>query len=697
MSWTPSLPELFVAKHGYDLTTFLPLVMFGNNNMIQTSPGLIECVLDTPDHGEGFVNDYRDTLVLGYRQYLETLTAWTNSELGIQMSAQVSYNLPMDMEANVPFVNAPECESLQFGNNVDGYRQFVGPSALAGKRVVSNEMGAEMLQAYRMPISRLLWSIHRAVVAGVNQVVLHGQDYTGNYYGTTWPGYSSFAYLFSGQYSEKDPVWYHGFAEVLNYTARVQFTQQTSQLMTDLAIYNKVSATNDSFPTIYTSDDLVNYGYTYNYLSPENFALPQATVADGLLAPTGPAYKALLITQNSKLSSDGIRAVQKYAQQGLPVIVSGEPDYYISSTGDSINEIQAALSALKTTTNVYSIAAGDITQQLVSLGLLPDVQIRANGTWYPTWRRNEANDTFYCFIFNDSNNSTVGTIEVPTKETPYIMNAWTGQQTPLLLYQIVGNHTRIPLRLEANQTALFTFTDHSTGDHLPDVHVTQFPSTVIGSQWNGDSSSIQIHISAGSWDSDIHLSDGRTYGIHCVGSPAEPFLITGWTLVVEHWEAPTNISDAAVTAVKHNTTHMLPALVSWTEIPSLTNTSGVGYYTASFVWPPAGNATADGAYIRLPPIAHAARLYVNGQKLDPLDPASPQADISNYLRNNEVNTVLVEVPSLMWNYLRSIIGELTTMEVPASLVMDALGGPPGLVENGLIGDVQIVPYVAIDV
>ncbi|KAM3084282.1 hypothetical protein ACMFMF_001639 [Clarireedia jacksonii] len=151
MSWTPSLPELFVAKHGYNLTTFLPLVMFGNNNLIQTSPGLIECILDTPDLGQGYVNDYRDTLVLGYRQYFETLTAWTNLEFGVQMSAQVSYNLPMDMEANIPFVNTPECESLGFHNNLDSYRRFVGPAILAEKRVVSNEMGAELLQAYRMP------------------------------------------------------------------------------------------------------------------------------------------------------------------------------------------------------------------------------------------------------------------------------------------------------------------------------------------------------------------------------------------------------------------------------------------------------------------------------------------------------------------------------------------------------------------
>jgi hypothetical protein len=52
----------------------------------------------------------------------------------------------MDMEAKIPFINASEYGSLQFVNNVDGYRQFSGPANLAGKRVISNEKGGELYQ-----------------------------------------------------------------------------------------------------------------------------------------------------------------------------------------------------------------------------------------------------------------------------------------------------------------------------------------------------------------------------------------------------------------------------------------------------------------------------------------------------------------------------------------------------------------------
>lgn len=67
-------------------------------------------------------------------------------------------------------------------------------------------------------------------------------------------------YLFSEQYSHKQPVWYHGFSDTLNYVSRLQYTQQTGKLRTDIAVYNKISVTDIDYPDIYTDDDLINDG-----------------------------------------------------------------------------------------------------------------------------------------------------------------------------------------------------------------------------------------------------------------------------------------------------------------------------------------------------------------------------------------------------------------------------------------------------
>lgn len=693
VSWTPSLPEIFQSKYGYDLKPFLPLITFRDNNInIQSSsPGAFHCVLDTPDQGLGYFNDFRGALVAGYRNYLEELTSWVNKELNLQMSAQVSYNLPMDMEANIPFVNAPECESLQFNSNIDGYRQFAGPANLAGKRVISNEMGAVMMKAYNLPHSELLGYINRAVAGGVNQVVLHGLSYTGDYYGTTWPGYTAFVYLFSELYSDKQPSWSHGFGDVLNYTARVQYLQQSGVPRTDVVIYNKVSGTNPNFPTLYSSTDLIDAGYTYTYLSPDNFALPQASVKDNTLGPDGPAYQAMVITSNSNLTLDGVRYIQKYARAGLPVILSGgDPDVYASHDSRDTPAIKQAIQSLKQTRNVYSVSAGKVAAKLQALSIQPRVAIQTNGTWYSTWREDAQNGMDHAFVFCDGNAST-GTVSIASSKAPIFLDPWTGQTKPVLEYTRHGNQVAVPLSLAANQTVVIGFTDSASKSVQ---HASQLPSSVAGYDYSQESG-IVLHVSASKDSQSLALSNGNYVSLASTDVPG-PSTLSNWTLTAEHWEAPSNVSHAATIAVKHNTTHQLSSLVSWTEISALRNVSGLGYYSTSITWPPTGHGSADGAYLILPAISHAARVYVNGQKVPPVDFSAPRVDLGPYLRKGS-NQVTVVVPTTMWNYIRSIAGDIQSADVPLQSSLSAIGYTtlPSVTDNGLIGTVTLVPYTKV--
>lgn len=261
ISWTRSLPARFENMFGYDLRTYLPLITFGNNNInLQAdSPGSARFTLDTPDHGQAYVNDYRAALAAGYQEYLTTLSTWLRG-LGVRLSCQPSYNLPMDMEASIPYVDAPESESLQWHDNIDGYRQFSGAANLARKKVLSNELGAVFGRAYSFAIPELLFAMNRAVSGGINQFVIHGQSYSGNYPQTTWPGFTAFIYYFSDLYSPKRPDWGNGLQAALEYMSRIQHIQQEGIPRTDIAFYNKQSATDPNMETIYKFDDLVAEG-----------------------------------------------------------------------------------------------------------------------------------------------------------------------------------------------------------------------------------------------------------------------------------------------------------------------------------------------------------------------------------------------------------------------------------------------------
>lgn len=187
-------------------------------------------------------------------EYLTALTNWSNS-LGVQFSAQVVYNKPMDMLANIPLVNAPECETLGFSEVIDAYRQFAGPANLAGKRVISSEAGAIMGSVYQETISELLWTIKRSFAGSINNYILHGFPTSGNYPNTSWPGFTTFAYQFSEMHGVRQPAF--GFySDFLNWLSRTQFIAQRGIPKIDLAFWSK--------STEYTSASYVPVSVSYS-------------------------------------------------------------------------------------------------------------------------------------------------------------------------------------------------------------------------------------------------------------------------------------------------------------------------------------------------------------------------------------------------------------------------------------------------
>lgn len=165
----------------------------------------------------------------------------------------------MDMLANIPLVNAPECETLGFSHNIDAYRQYAGPANLAGKRIISSECGANKGEVYQMSIPELLWDIKRSVAGGVNQFVLHGFPVSGNYGETTWPGFTTFAYVFSEMYGPRQPGW-DFYQEWLDWTSRVQFVAQTGVPKIDLAFWQKSTDAYVTVTTQYAPLDLQTAG-----------------------------------------------------------------------------------------------------------------------------------------------------------------------------------------------------------------------------------------------------------------------------------------------------------------------------------------------------------------------------------------------------------------------------------------------------
>ncbi|KAL9068938.1 MAG: hypothetical protein Q9157_006341 [Trypethelium eluteriae] len=692
--WTRDLPEAFSTKFGYSINKWLPLLFHQNQRWFGAPSEPIWWITDEPDAGNSHIADYRATLTDLYGEYLGALNSWAEQYLDVQYSAQISYNLAMDMQQNIPVVDAPECESLDFSDDIDAYRQYTGPAHLAGKRIVSSECGAVSNEAFQQTLTELMWHVKRSIAGGINQFVFHGYPYSGNYGNTTWPSFATFNYSYSEMHGRHQPAWDY-YSDPLNFTARLSYIFQSGVPKIDLAFYQYFTTYPGHRGSNYMLPDLANFGYTYEYISPNNFNLPEAYVQNGVLAPNYQAFKAMIIRANDSLTVEGTTKLAAFANAGFPIIFSGGPPSYLANFNQSgAAYVNQTIQSLINLPNVHVVPYEGLAQSIASIGISPRAKYNVtNDQLYTSWRHDDENDIDYIFVYNDAagnslgQGSTTATIEFESVGIPYEYDAWTGEQSQLLNYTQTSNTTSVYFHLAGNQSTIVAFHKlmNATSTQLSQ-HLESASPHILGISSNS-SSGLALKIGSGSGLPSILLSNGSIQSLP--STSASPFTLHNWILLAEHWEPPTNLSDISTIAIKTNTTHLLPDLVSWQSIPGLQNVSGRGYYSTTFTWPPESNNSNSssplGALIDFGPVIHTVRASINGYALQPPDTTHATADISSYLveGTNELQAI---VSTTLVNVLRPIWGQLRTSGVAPAV------GVPGPQEYGLVGEVTVVPY-----
>ena len=129
-------------------------------------------------------------------------------------------------------------------------RQFSGPALLSGKSVISNEVGAVRGASFTQTVPQLLRLFKQSFAAGVSMEVIHGLAYSGEYTGTTWPGYNAFGFMFTEMWNSKIPSW-EQIKESLEYSARHSLILQRGTPQVDVATYYYPApwAPSPSFPS----------------------------------------------------------------------------------------------------------------------------------------------------------------------------------------------------------------------------------------------------------------------------------------------------------------------------------------------------------------------------------------------------------------------------------------------------------------
>lgn len=616
----------------------------------------------------------------GLQAYYLQIVDWVHT-LGLEFSGQIGWNLPVDMLQAVPVADAPETETLSFQNQIDPFSQYSGPADLAGRQIISIELGADYREPFSQTWKKLLYDAKHAFAGGVNQVVIHGAVYSHNFTQTTWPGYTTHNYDYN-EHSRHQPGWQVGHSQALGYLGRVQWVLQSGTPQVDLVFWDKqVPQAGYPFP-LYHPLDLVKAGYTYQYLSPDNFALDSAYVGNTSLAPLRQAFKALVVRGNDTLTPAGVQHLARYVMAGLPIFISGSlSSKYATANETAIESAKTTVESLLRYQNVHQVPYEDLAQTLFDLGIKPRSHILSNGTWYTRWRQLSNGDT-YIFLYNDGDYSE-GTISFQSPGTPYALDAWTGEETQVAEYVTGNGYKTLSFQLQNTETRIIKFRN----SRALNLHAISSSEAVLGYSIN-NASQVQAKIAASS-SSTVELSSGKNFGVANVcAEPAD--ILSSWNLTIEQWGPPDDFSNLDIDSKKVNHTISLPEgpLQSWYDL-GLTNVSGIGYYTTNFSWSSTKcEGNANGAYLVVPAVDHGITGILNGKPLPAFDITNPRLDISSYLVRG-TNVLILKVSSTLWNGIVPYWGQIRTAgRGPAS----ALNVLPKSQHYGIIGEVIIVPY-----
>ncbi|KAF4879945.1 hypothetical protein CGCSCA1_v000966 [Colletotrichum siamense] len=466
------------------------------------------------------------------------------------------------------------------------------------------------------------------------------------------------------------------------YVARNQFISQIGTARVDLAFYQYAAP---FAKVVYDSDNLEKLGFTYDYLGPTSFSSSNAIVGEGgVLAPDGPAYKALIFANQTKLTPKMAAQTKAFAEAGLQIFVVGRTDFQSVGVDGaaSVPEIMAQALAMEGITVLAS--AERLHAALAALDIRPRVafsQDDAVEKWYTFSRSTE--DAQIAFLYNDGGNATTTNISFldMAGRTPYTFDAWTGSVSPLLQYTIEENNIVVPVTLAANQTAILVFSNQTSasGDKNGTSILPRLPSTHI--------TSISGPLKALVYTATQDLP--------------EVIELDAWNITVNDWRSEDDVFSMETAITPHR--FLDSRLASWKEMDpvNLGNTSGTADYVTSFRTPFSSVGKQRlGAHLHLGTITDATLLWVNGDKVIFDVNSSPDivVDITNYLNPaGAKNAVKVEVASTLYNRIRAEQDSIMTFGVAVSVAGASFFNANPAKEHGLKGPVLIQWVEIVDV
>jgi hypothetical protein len=641
--WTNNLLENFKRLRNYDLAAYLPFIASAKGSKVTFissagNQGRIQQDLSIT------MND----LYLNNR--IKVLQKWSHTfNFGYRAQA---YGGEGDASDAALLLDVAEQESN------DSFYSITGGVNMAGKKFVSMETLTGMGMTYSMPWKYAADQISGSWAAGVNRLIFHGTAYEKepSHKYDSWPGWHAFQNLFGEPWTPRQIHW-NDVPILAGFIARNQAVLQNGRPQVDLAFYKEENADVQHLPV------LLNNGYTYEVVTKLALKEKSAVVKNKRLAPDGPAYKAILLNNQKAISMEGADKLIELAKSGLPVAIYGNlPDQVNGVSGEDVKAIagskatdaamQEKIKDLLKLSNVkYIKNEPELIVALGKLGVMPSAEYKQDGI-RSVHRLDQDGSRFY-YLFNVNEEPVDFAVSLTGEGVPYLLNTWTGDISPLVLYSSEGRGLETRLKLGGRESVIIAIT-HNTAAFgtSPGYHITESDMDVV--EENG--MILGIAEKAGTYRYTV--AGGKSRGISVPIAGAKRSLDT-WNLEIESW-GPGDNRDRPTLSKKTMIPVGMTELVTWDKlsvprdqlakagVESMAQVSGIGYYNTRFELAD-GWTGGHGAMLAF---NHGddmiTSIEVNGRTLPSINQSEDKIDIGGYLTKG-ANTIKIKVVSTMIN------------------------------------------------
>ena len=497
-NWCKDFKEQYMLRRGYDVTPYLPFLLYKVGHMGHAVEGAIatELVGEAKEEVARVKHDFYVTCMEIIRdRFVKPYTAWCNKH-GFQSRMQPYGREFHPLEGSFD-VDIPECETWLFQSGTDEERLFTDRTAytnvnkyvasavrMSGKKIVSCEEVTNTEDVFNATLQTVKLGGDQSNLSGVNHSILHGFNYSP--LEAPFPGWIRY-----GTFFNERNTWWPYFKQWSEYKARVSILLQETEPFAEIAVMQPLGdmwtihgPQRDPFPALHYPEyqykvweAIHQNGCSCDYTCES--VVQQSIMKDGFLQYNSRKYHTLILVEVESMQPETAKALKRFVEGGGKLIFVAKEPYKSTGFKDyKINDkdVYEVIASMKrdNPSRIYTISApgGDMhawfRMMQQQCDLVPYVKIENPNPFISQIRHTADGKDIFFFANSHISKSFPLTLTFPYKDR--VVWLWDPETGERFIYPAVSKDHSINLSFEIEPAGskLFIFEKNAVGQKMPE-------------------------------------------------------------------------------------------------------------------------------------------------------------------------------------------------------------------------------------